>query len=207
MVKSESTEQKILDAARTVFIRKGLAGARMQEIANEAGINKALLHYYFRSKEKLFDHIFTETIKTFALGFSSALQSELPLKEKIKSMIDIYLTILEKNSYLPSFVLFELQQNPDKIGAIFRQYLSNNVPAFFNEVMKAINTGEIRPVHPVHLMLNLLGMIIFPYAARPVLNSFLKENARINIDDVLKERKEVIYDFVINAIFINKDKK
>ena len=97
----QSTEQIILEAAKKVFVRKGMAGARMQDIADEAGINKALLHYYFRNKEKLFEMIFMEAAEKFFPRINAIFDSDQPLFEKIESFCEEYISVVMENPYLP----------------------------------------------------------------------------------------------------------
>jgi TetR/AcrR family transcriptional regulator len=109
----QSTEQLILGAAKKVFVRKGMAGARMQDIADEAGINKALLHYYFRSKEKLFEMIFMEAAAKLFPRINAIFNADQSLFEKIESFCEEYISIVMENPYLPLFVLYEINQNPE----------------------------------------------------------------------------------------------
>src|SRR5215216_5790162 len=99
------TEAKILDAAHAVFIRRGTAGARMQEIADEAGVNKALLHYYFRSKSRLADAVFHRVVGAMFARLAEAAGSDAELEEKVRRIIDIYLDQLSKTPYVPAYVL------------------------------------------------------------------------------------------------------
>lgn len=204
MTKNQGTEKKILDAARKVFVAKGLAGARMQEIADEAGINKALLHYYFRSKDKLFQHILGEVLDTLSIKIVDTLHNDNTLFEKLRQFINMYSEILIKNPYLPMFVLNEMNQNPDGLRKFFlEKRILGEIMAFVTELMREINNGKIRPVHPIHIILNMLGMLVFPFAARPMIEPALKENIGVDYIDILEERKEVVYDFVYNALKID----
>lgn len=107
----DNTEDKIIEAAKEVFIKKGMDGARMQEIADEAGINKALLHYYFRSKEKLFDAIFERVIRMAFPRISQIIFSDLHFRVKVEQAIDTYLDLLMKHPYLPAFILKEINRD------------------------------------------------------------------------------------------------
>lgn len=109
----KNTEQKILDAARVVFTRQGFAAARMDDIATEAGINRALLHYYFRSKQKLFDVIFEENLSRFYRSFIEILSSELDLESKIRNLISAEIDMLLENRDLPLFIISEASRNPE----------------------------------------------------------------------------------------------
>lgn len=206
MVKSTSTEQKIIEAARNVFIRKGMSGARMQEIADEAGINKALLHYYFRSKEKLFDKIFLEAFKTISLGVGDVFSGQGTILEKLKKFIDLYIDVLLKNPYLPVFVLGELNQNPERLQKIIEQDVSSVMGSFFKELVHEVNQGNMQPVKPPHLVLNLLAMLIFPFIAKPLVGPIMKNTLNVDFDDIIMERKEEVYQFIVQALTLqNKE--
>src|SRR5574339_606892 len=116
MVKKKNTdtsEEKILAAARKVFMEKGMAGARMQDIADEDGINKALLHYYFRSKDKLFETIFAETSSRFIPRMTEILNADTPLFEKINTFCEAYISQIQQNPYMPLFLMNEANKHPD----------------------------------------------------------------------------------------------
>lgn len=110
--RDQSTEEKILLAARKVFLNKGMDGARMQDIADEAGINKALLHYYFRSKDKLFEHIFLEVASSMLPRIFTIFQSDDPLFVKIEKFCETYISQEIKTPYVPIFILNEVNRQP-----------------------------------------------------------------------------------------------
>src|SRR5215208_647552 len=119
------TEQRILDAAHRVFIRRGTTGARMQEIADEAGVNKALLHYYFRSKSRLADAVFQRIAMGIFARLGEAAASDAELEDKVRRIVGIYLDQLSKTPYVPGYILSELNQHPDRA----RQFLEAIRPA------------------------------------------------------------------------------
>jgi TetR/AcrR family transcriptional regulator len=203
MPKSKDTESRILDAARIIFIKKGLAGARMQEIANEAGINKALLHYYFRSKEKLFDKIFVDVFQTISAGIGEALDPQLSVMEQLENLVTVYIKVISKNSFLPVFILNEMNQNPQRLQRVIEQGIFPSLQGFILQFMQEVNLGKIRPVHPSHLLMNVMGMIILPFAAKPVLKPMIKEKMGIDYDDILEERKDAILQFLKDALTIS----
>ncbi len=203
MVKSISTEQKILDAARIVFEKKGMAGARMQEIADEAGINKALLHYYYRSKDKLFDQVFLEAFKTISSGIEQVFGMDIPVMDKFKKFIELYINVLRENPYLPAFVLGELNQNPERLQKVIKEDVSHVMGEFISELMQEVNQGKIVAYHPAHLMLNLISMLVFPFVARPLISPLLKEHLGIDYDELLEQRKEEVFNFVYRALKVD----
>lgn len=203
MVKDKSTEQRIFNAARKVFLQKGLAGARMQEIADEAGINKALLHYYFRSKEHLFQGIFQEVFEQISKGFGDILNADMDVMGKTKFLIEMYVDNLCANRYLPVFVLSEMNQHPERLEGLITQGIVNYFAPFFIQMEKEAEEGKIRKVNPMHFMLNLLGMVIFPFAAYPLLSLVTKNTFGRDLNEILMERKKEVYDFVENALTPN----
>ena len=114
------TEKVILEAANEVFQKKGLSGARMDEIAKEAGVNKALLHYYFRSKERLFERVFSEAFGQFFQKIIHLLESDLPLDVKIYRVVDMYSSMLLHNKNLPLFILGGIRDNPGLIAGLVK---------------------------------------------------------------------------------------
>ncbi|MCB0606153.1 MAG: TetR/AcrR family transcriptional regulator [Lewinellaceae bacterium] len=172
MQKDHSTEQKIKDAARLVFLQKGYAGARMEEIAAHAGITKAMLHYYFRSKEKLFEVIFDEVFRSAIPRISTVLTSDLDTIGKIEAFVDAYIGILMENPHVPIFILHELNSNPERfVQKIKEKHGFPDISVIFGEIMNSMMEGKIRAYHPFHLLMNVLGMCIFPFAARPMLKA------------------------------------
>ncbi len=200
MVKDTSTEQRIIEAARRVFMQKGMAGARMQEIADEAGINKALLHYYFRSKEKLFEHIFGEVIARISMGLKSIFEKEMGVLERLTSIVDIYVDTLMENRYLPLFVLNEMNQNPERFSSLLQENIIEHMKKLFIEIRQEAESGQIRETNPAHLLLNILGLIIFPFATYPVMQKVAPEEFRPFFNNFLEERKHEVKQFIINAL-------
>jgi TetR/AcrR family transcriptional regulator len=195
----KSTEKIILDAAKKVFLVKGFDGARMQEIADEAKINKALVHYYFRSKDKLFDAIFQDAFRQFFPRVAEILMTEKPLFEKIEFFIDTYITMLIDNPHLPSFVMHEINRNPDRFINIIKSSGVN--PEYLGiAIQKEVDAGIINQINPIHLIINILGMCLFPFMGRPIIQGFIfKGNSEV-YQKFLSERKKEVTSFVINSI-------
>lgn len=162
-----STEERIKQAATKVFTQKGFAATRTRDIAEEAGINLALLNYYFRSKKKLFDQVMAAKFHEFFGSFSPILNNPASsLETKIKELLRFYTQMLIKNPDLPLFVLSEIKNNPkDFAQAVkIKEILSSSV--FIKQVK------EKQPqVNPLQIMLSILGMTVFPHIARPVFES------------------------------------
>jgi len=193
------TERQILDAARKVFIRKGLDGARMQEIADEAGINKSLLHYYFRSKEKLFNYIFENALAGVFEVINENIQEEGDLFVFIETFVDHYLTILKENPFIPNFIFNEINSHPERIGLISDK-MKLNIPGFRQMTERSIAQGKIIPVSPDHLIIDLLGMCVFPFVARPLLEDVFFKDHPAGAENFLYERKQHIIAFFKKAL-------
>jgi TetR/AcrR family transcriptional regulator len=195
-----NTEQKILDAAEEVFHQKGYDGARMQEIAEEAGINKGLLHYYFKSKDRLFEAIFSVALHKMISKLSAVVEMDIPLEEKIDMMVEQYLTIMLRHPHLPRFVLNELNKNPDQFVA---RHISKDAKLAFGNfvasVQKEIDGKKIKPIDPRHLMMNMMSLIIFPFVGRPMMQGVFGIDNH-EFQKLLMERKEHVKGFLKDAI-------
>lgn len=199
--KDSNTEKRILDAARKVFHTKGYTGARMQEIADEAKINKAMLNYYFRGKDKLFEAVFKEAAMDFFPKVFQLIGSEMPLFEKIEYFVENYLTFLQENHYIPGFILNELAQNPQRLREFFTENAIRPPASFLKQISEAVDRKEIIPVDPRFVILNILSLCIFPIVAKPIIETVF------NLDEtmytqMINDRKKLIAQFVINAIKI-----
>ena len=196
----ENTEIQILVAAREVFIAKGYESARMQEIADRAGINKALLHYYFRSKENLFDVVFSEVAAHLFPAVRQLLESDLAIKEKISFFVKIYLTALHENPYIPTFVINTLNSNPER----FLKYIQKsgiNPMMLQKQIDEEAARGLIRPIKAEHLLVNTIAMCVFPVIARPIIqNIFQMSDAEYQA--YLELRQTEVIDFVHKSLAV-----
>lgn len=201
--KKDTTEEKILEAAKNVFVTKGMEGARMQEIADEAGINKALLHYYFRSKERLFEAIFSEITKFVFPKLTQILLSDAGIITKIEQVVDAYIDLLIKHPFIPAFIIKELNRDPSGLFKMVVKF-GVNPQIVFDHIQEAMDRGEIVQMKPQHLIANIISMCVFPFAARPIISYVLFKDNLQALDAFYGERAEVIKKFVINAIVIKK---
>ena len=198
-VKELNTEQLILEGARKVFIIKGFDGARMQEIADESGINKALLHYYYRSKDKLFEAVFTEALGKFLPKLGEIFNSDDDLCKKIESFVDIYIDMLIANPYLPMFILHEINRDHKRIINLMKQ--SGLKPeGIIKQIQNDIKNKKINHISPEQLIVNMLSLCIFPVAGRPLIQGILFNNNKKNYDKFLLERKKEVTKFILNSI-------
>lgn len=196
---SFSTESRILEAAKDQFIRNGLDGTSMQSIADAAGINKSLLHYYYRTKENLFEAVFRYALQRFVPRVLDSIITGKTIFERLRMIISQYLDMLDENPFIPMFVLHEIHRNPRRPAEILMSS-GLDVQFTFKNLIREEDKALIKPVDPVHLLVNMLSLCIFPYAAAPLLNTILFDNSDEAVKKFRDERKEEITRFVINAI-------
>ena len=198
-VKRTETEVLILNAARKVFLENGFDGTTMQKISDEAGINKALLHYYFRSKDRLFEAVFIEAFARMVPNIMKVFFSEMEFQEKIRNFVDTYITALQQYPQIPLFILHELHRNPGRIIELIKSTGMN--PDFVMDIIRQeIKKGTIAEIDPYDLMVNMLAMCIFPFAARPMIQGFIFKNDAKVFEEFLDKRKTEVADFILNAI-------
>lgn len=174
------TERRILEAARRVFARRGSAGARMQEIAAEAGVNQALLHYYFRSKKALAHAVFREAAGRLFPGLLRLLAGDAPLEERIEAVVHHYIDTLQDHPYLPGYVLAEIHFDPARIPALAAEMHGPDQAArravlakLDKDLAARAKAGTFRPMKVEQFLVNLASLCVFPFAARPMLGHVL----------------------------------
>jgi len=179
--RDRATEQRILDAAHAVFVRRGTAGARMQEIAAEAGANQALLHYYFRTKDRLAQAAFERAAGQLLPAVIQMLASDLALEAKVARVVELELDYLSRAPYLPGYIISELTHHPERarqlIAAVTGQSPEDIRPRVLATLRKQIEArvrrGAMRAIAPEQFIVNLMALCIFPFAARPMLAAML----------------------------------
>ena len=192
----EITEEKIKNAARTVFTQKGYASARMRDIAALAGVNLALVNYYFRSKENIFTIIMREKLfKIFGMIFPYIQDETTSLEEKITKISEIYIDMLSEDPNLPIFVFGEIQKDPENFIPLLPLNNSDIKEISIAKQFMEYDTG----ISPVHFMMNFLGMIIFPFIAMPLLVS-IKVDSPENLKLLIQERKKMIPFWMKNML-------
>lgn len=197
--KDTTTEAKILEAARKVFIAKGMAGARMQDIADEAGINKAMLHYYFRSKDQLFETIFKESVGNLIPRVKALLNADLPLFTKIEMFADNYISMAMQNPYIPMFVMNEVNRQPQ---AFIKKMFGNDPPdlsKLVEQIEQEVKKKNIVPISPVQLVMNLMSLCVFPFLGKPILSMVIGLD-ELQFKNIMEQRKKAVPEFIIASI-------
>jgi len=194
-----SVELKIMDAARDVFHHRGYDGARMQEIADAAGINKALLHYYYRSKEKLFDTLFLEAISRIMPRIIDILQEDIPLEDKIRKFVESYIDLLLANPYMPGFVIRELSSRPERLQHIFSKLKGPDHLRIIEQYDEGVRDGRYLPISGEQFAVTLVASCVFPFVARPVVQ-FVLQKSESEYQKFLVQRKTAATTLLLNAI-------
>jgi AcrR family transcriptional regulator len=194
-----TTEEKIFNAARIVFQKKGFAGARMQEIADEAGINKAMLHYCFKNKELLFKAIFMNAFGQLAPQINAIFNSQDTVFDKITKFTHSYISFVVLNPYLPQFVIQEMNNNPEFVMSFMNNENRPNPAVLITQIEKEIADGIIKPINPKQLLLDIFSMTVFPFAAKMMVKGMIQiSDAEFN--QMMEERKTSIAEQIINSI-------
>ena len=202
--KHKEAQQKIIDAARNLFIKKGFKATTVRDIATQSGTNVAMVNYYFRSKENLFNAIFEESFLILVQKVFSILDSDLPFFELIREWISSYYDMLLEYPDLPIFVLNELAKNPDKLGTTFKQktpyQLYAKLAIRINEEEKK---GMIHTLSLSDFFLNVLSLSVFPFIAKPIVTQFLNLSEK-DYTEMLDNHRDFVVDFIIKAIKKNE---
>ncbi|MEI6122146.1 MAG: TetR family transcriptional regulator [Bacteroidota bacterium] len=194
-----TTEDKIKKTALGLFLEKGFERTSIREISVKAKINIALLNYYFRSKENLFNSIFSSLLGKYTPELNSILSSPLPIEEKIKLYVEEYIDILLENPKLTYFVLSVLHRNPDKITKMKIFQSLYNTGNFSKQFSEEVRKGNIKGTDPTQFFINMLSLITFPFTIKQV----IMEKNKMSEDtfkQFMQERKNVITEMLILTI-------
>ncbi len=195
-------EEQILEAAACVFLEKGKDGATLLDVANRAGVNKALIHYYFRSKDRLYELVYAREFERLMGELADALPRTDDIQEFLRFFIDNYLERLAKQQNLTRFILWEIWQGGGTVGKLIRRRVfkgrKRGTP-FDPMIEKAVREGIIRPIDPVNFVISLMSVCIYPFVARPILERILPD-VRLLAPEFLKKRKEEVFMLFWNGI-------
>ncbi len=211
----DQTEDRILRAARAVFVRRGTAGARMQEIATEAGVNQALLHYYFRTKERLADAVFRDIAGRIAPTIATLLASDATLEQKVERFVHIYMDSVREHPFLPGYVIAELHHHPERLKVLLSStradqggdLLASSVTPLARQVLEKLGAqlqqraaeGTMRQIAPEQFLIDLVALSVFPFVARPVLESVFGMGSDA-FHLFLDERRKRLPGFILDAL-------
>jgi AcrR family transcriptional regulator len=201
--KELNTEQIILEAAEAEFLEKGYGNAKIVAIAKRAGVSHSMLHYYFRTKEKLFQMIFLQKLRTLSTVFEGVWKKDLPFAETLRLLIEEQFNFVAKNPKLPHFVLNEIISNENNFNLLF-ETLFPNASVMLQKINKLlyeeIAAGRVRPITFPNLMMNILSVNISTFVAMPVLQKILPIANETTLTNFLNERRESNVQFIMNAL-------
>ena len=198
------TEALILKAAEKEFFNNGYAGARTTSIAEAAGVTHAMLHYYFRTKENLFEKIIAEKMASLKEVMLSAMgEKDLPLFDRIKQGVERHFDFIANNPMLPRFVINEIFSHPeryDMIGKAINSIASSLLEDLQAQIDKTAGKGECRKIDARMLLLDIISLNIFSFVAAPVIepilgpwfsetNGFLEKRKAENVETILRKLK------------------
>jgi len=204
MDNQDTTREKILTASREVFVEKGYDGARMHEIATRAGVNKAMIYYYFSSKDALFESILKESFKRFFNSFFEMTNMiDMEIDKLITTFIHAHIDFLAQNPYLPKIIIREIHvSNPvthKVIHEFFDLELKNIIKELEYKIVQASVKGEIRQVDAMQTLWNVVALNLFYFMMKPILNVFFVEQ-NVDENELLTKRKKAITDLVLNGL-------
>ena len=184
------SEERILEAAKRVFVKKGMDGAVMQDIADAAQISRTALHYYFRSKEKLFAAVVKDLLKRSLAQFDDIILQNIPLQQKVERFVEEYLDLFRENPYLPNFIMNELNKNPERMIQRLSRFgfFSLKTRQRFQEELEKIN----QDIPADQFVMNLISLCVFPFIAKPLVKAFYINGRPDAFDRFIEERKKHI---------------
>ncbi len=196
----KQTEEKIFEAATEVFVNKGMDGARMQDIASHAGINKALLHYYFRTKDHLFNAVFEMIARKVLKKFAPVFDDNLSLEDKIRFFFQEHITFLQENPKLPGFILNEINRDPVRVKKLLNNIDFENLwQKLYEQHKDELDKYNISKASIPQIMVSIAALSVFPFAARGLIEGILGKLG-IDFNDYIEQRKDFAADFVIKAL-------
>ncbi|MBQ7551572.1 MAG: TetR/AcrR family transcriptional regulator, partial [Bacteroidales bacterium] len=203
MAKQSSLEEKIILAAEEIFMNKGFDATSTTDIAKKVGCNQALIHYYFRTKENLFQQIF---MKKFQLVLSFIIQENQPtdIEKALLRFIDNYFVMLSQNRKLPFFLITELIMNEERRNMLRLHLLmqSEKLGYYANWdklVKEEIKNGKIRPIETIDLTLDVISLVVFTFLSLPLYSDLFQSN-EVQLENYLQHRKEEIVTLILKGI-------
>jgi len=206
MEQDNKTEEIIYESAKEIFLEKGFDGAKMQDIADKANINKAMLHYYYRSKEKLFDLVFSKIVNQFFKRMTEVWETEDTIENKINNFIDTYIDFLLKNPFVPRFIINTIARSPKNAGELLNQKtdglftkFNSKIDKIQSDIDKEVKLGILKPSKAQDMLVNIISLMIFPFVAEPMMKLILSLSTE-DYKKFLIERKTLIKNMIYLSI-------
>lgn len=199
-----NTEQAIIQAAEKIFLVKGYERTKATEIAREAGVTHAMLHYYFRTKENLFDQVFRQKLGLVAESLCVVFQEDLPFLERVRKGVEAHFDLIASNQGLPRFILNEIIGSTERVEVCKRIILPTFGCVMENlkeAIKQEVDRGTIRPIDPIDLILNIISLNVFVFLASPLVNMFTELEAK-NYQAFLEHRKRMNVELILKGLEI-----
>jgi TetR/AcrR family transcriptional regulator len=196
----QETKDRILDAAQRVFTRKGTASGRTQEIAREAGVNKALVHYYFGTKAALADAIFARALGALVPRiFGILADPDRSVEQKVPAIVKEQIDFHSAHPYLAGYMIAELHAHPERIARMMMVHGRIPLDVLRRQLQEGARAGKLRRISPEQFVANMMGLLLFPFAVRAALCELLDfDSARW--ERFLEERRRILPDFVMAGL-------
>ena len=200
MAEELNTEEKIKEVAASLFMKQGFAATKTRDIAEKAGINLALLNYYYRSKEKLFNKIMMEVISVFMKSIFKIFQDEkTTLEEKFELIATKYIDRIKSNPDIPNFILNELRSRPEEFFNIIIEGKKLQELYIYKQLVESMGEEKAREINPIHIMMNLMSLTLFPFVGKPMLRLVTGVDNE-QFTEMMEERKKLIPYWIMQMI-------
>ncbi|MDL2323414.1 TetR/AcrR family transcriptional regulator [Bacteroidales bacterium OttesenSCG-928-A17] len=189
----ENLETKIVETAKQMFVKNGYSQTSMSDIATALGINRPTLHYYFRTKDKLFEATFVPIIESFLPKIEGIFSMEIPIEEKLEKIIDAYIGLYLENPFLPQFIIGESQRDIENLFDTIKRLKFNNYVLVVENLMKSeIAKGTIKDIPIRILFLAFIGQIITPFLAKNLVKKAFDLNEETYRDFILEWKSYIL---------------
>lgn len=196
----QTTEEKIKEAAREIFMKKGYSATKTRDIAEHAGINLALLNYYFRSKEKLFNQIMMESMSSFFQAMTVVfMDAGTTLEQKFAKIVHGYIEQIKQQPDTPLFILSEMQRNPEEFLSKLTKKFKIKETILFQQLITEIGKEKLEKINPIHFLMNLMSMTLFPFIGKGMLEHIGDINPQ-QFTALMEERKALIPMWVMQML-------
>lgn len=195
---SKDTRTEIIDAARSEFFTHGYEGARLQRIADEIGVTKAMIHYYFNTKRELFERVFTQSTNEVFGNINDVIKKDIPLFKKIEQLVESCLNKSESQPEVLAFVVTESGRKPEWLQPIFEENLNMELASFEKELEEAASNYQIASVDAQNLLLNIFSLCYYPALSTTINQSLLDTERSANKNGTPVNRKGIILDTILN---------
>lgn len=201
-IEDKNMELQILEAAEKLFLEQGYVKTSTAQIAKLAGCNQALVHYYYRTKDNLFEKIFEEKISMIATNILHIGVSGSTIEERVTQVIGFYFDFLKQNPQLAQFVLHEISSNPARLQSLVERLRQHVAPFFLRveaELEKEVKKGTIRPISGENLLITIISLNVTPFLVKPILQRALNLGEK-EFDTMLEERKKEVIETVLSRL-------